>query len=135
MFKQYFFLGIFSALSSLVLAFIYSKIYFSVIADFSEGFSLLFYTTFYLSIGMIACFIMVGFRKLLSNKIISEAVFNSTFSIASLFLVFYLLQMNDPEFSKEEAIIMEDYYKGFLIPMLFFPALTWFSLKPLFIKL
>ncbi len=135
MFKQYFFLGIFSALSSLVLAFIYSKIYFSIIADFSEGFSLLFYAAFYLSIGMIACFVMVGFRKLLSNKIISEVVFNSTFSIATLFLVFYLLQMNDPEFSKEEAIIMEDYYKGFLIPMLFFPVLTWFSLKPLFIKL
>lgn len=135
MFKKYFFLGIFSALSSVAMAYIYSKIYFSVIADFSEGFSLLFYTTFYLSIGMIACFIMVGFRKLLFNKIISEVVFNSTFSIASLFLVFYLLQMNDPEFSKEEAIIMEDYYKGFVIPMLFFPALTWFSLKPLFIKL
>jgi len=134
MFKQFFFLGLFSAVSSLILAFIYSEIYFDHIADFSEGFSMIFFGSFYLSVGLLACFLMVGIRYIIAKSTSAETVFNSLFSMGTLFLVFYLLKMNDPEFSKEEAVIMEDYYKSFIIPMLFFPLLTWFSLRPLIIK-
>jgi len=134
MFKQFFFLGLFSAASSLILAFIYSEIYFDQIADFSEGFSMIFFGSFYLSVGLLACFLMVGIRYIIAKSTSAETVFNSLFSMGTLFLVFYLLKMNDPEFSKEEAVIMEDYYKSFIIPMLFFPLLTWFSLRPLIIK-
>ena len=37
-------------------------------------------------------------------------------------------------FKNEDAQMMIDYYKGFVMPMLFFPALSWMTFKPLFIK-
>jgi hypothetical protein len=45
-----------------------------------------------------------------------------------------VLKSNDPTFKNEDAELMKDFFKGFLMPMLFFPALSWFTFKPLIIK-
>jgi len=56
-------------------------------------------------------------------------------SLASIGAVFYVLGAEDPIFKNEDVSIMADYFKGFIMPMLFFPALTWFTFKPLIVKL
>ena len=42
--------------------------------------------------------------------------------------------MSNCKFKNEEAGVMIDYYKCYLMPLLFFPALSLFVLKPIFIK-
>jgi len=112
----------------------YAIVYFKIIADFSEAFSFVFYLTFYLTIGMLMCFLVTGIQFLVAKKSLVEFIVNVVFSAISIGLVFYLLKMNDPEFNNDEAIILEDYYKGFVMPLVFFPFLSWQILKPLIIK-
>jgi hypothetical protein len=40
--------------------------------------------------------------------------------------------MDDPILKNEDAALMIDYFKGFLMPLLFVPTLSWMSFRPLF---
>jgi hypothetical protein len=40
--------------------------------------------------------------------------------------------MKEPVFKKEDTLLFVDFYKGFLMPILFFPLLSWFTFKPFF---
>jgi hypothetical protein len=76
-------------------------------------------------------YLLKGF--LLKRGILADLLSGLLFSAASVALVFYVLKMQDPVFKNPDAQLSVDYYKGFLMPMLFFPLLAWFTLKPLFL--
>ena len=75
-------------------------------------------------------YLLKGF--LLKQGILADLLSGLLFSAATVALVFYVLKMQDPVFKTEDAQLFVDFYKGFLMPMLFFPLLAWFTLKPLF---
>jgi hypothetical protein len=85
-------------------------------------------------IGTFASILFFGISKIITNKSIATFLFNLLLSGVSIALVFYVLKSNDPTFKNEDAELMKDFFKGFLMPMLFFPALSWFTFKPLIIK-
>jgi hypothetical protein len=104
------------------------------IADFSESVNIqtiLKYDFFAVLIGGLIFFVI---SKLIKNNAISNFVFNFLVSLICITLVFGVLKMKDPVFKNEDAQLFIDYYKGFLMPLLFVPALSWFTLKPLIIK-
>lgn len=132
--KNVFLTGLISGILSIIACLVYSIGYFTIIVDFSEAASILKIISYCMLIAMIAIFISYGISKIFKNKNTAEFVFNLIFAILSLLSVFYVLNSPDPEFVNEDAALMIDYYKGFVMPMLFFPALGWMIAKPLFIK-
>ena len=134
MFKNIFFLGISSGILATIACLVYTNGYFSIIVDFSEAAGFVNLLSYCIAASMVASFLFFIIRKLIKKSNIAESLFNLLFTLASLASVFYMLDANDPEFKNEDAALMVDYYKGFVMPMLFFPALGWMILKPLFIK-
>jgi ABC-type branched-subunit amino acid transport system permease subunit len=128
MFKRALLLGIVSGLLAGIAGLIYAHVYYTANeADFSKVVT---------SVKIIAASIFGGVlaaagytllvRSLKNN---GEIVFNllfTIFSFASLLLpIAYKLPLN---------IETPELFPGMVIPMHFFPALGWYTLKPLFIK-
>lgn len=134
MFKKFFFLALFSSVASIVACLIYSGIYANLIVDFSEGISTLKMISNNLVVSMSACFIAFAIHSVVKNKGLAEFLFNALFSLVAIVFVFAVLNADDPKFKSENAILFAEFYKGYLMAMLFFPVLTWFTFKPLFIK-
>jgi len=134
MFKNIFFTGLVSAALSIIACLVYSTGYFSIIVDFSEGASFVKIGSYCLATAMTATFVYFGVSKVFKKENAAEFVFNLIFALASLLSVFVVLNAQDPEFVNEEANLFLEYYKGFIMPMLFFPALGWMIAKPLFHK-
>lgn len=134
MFKNIFFLGLASGFLATLACLIYTKMYFSILVDFSEATGILKLLTNCLMVAMAACFVFIALTKLIKKTFLAEFIFNLIVTFASVSAVFMLLKSNDPTFANEDAQLMIDYYKGFVMPMLFFPALAWFTLKPLFVR-
>lgn len=134
MLKQIFINGLVSGVLAIIASLVYTKGYFSILVDFSEGIGSTTIILHCLIAAMSASLIYMVLFKLISHKSLADFIFNLLFAIVSLGLVFYVLNSPDPEFNNEDAAIFVDYYKGFLMPMLFFPALGWMIAKPLFIK-
>lgn len=134
MFKRFFFLGLVSGLFASLIAWIYSSIYKSMIVDFTEvtGFWHLLCFSLMITIGI--SIIGAGIYTILKNKSVASFICNFILSGFSIALVFYVFVMDDPEFKNEDTIAMIDYFKGYMIPFVFMPALSWMSFKPLFIK-
>lgn len=133
-FKNVFFLGLSSGILATVACLVYTKGYFSMLADFSEVTGVIKLLSNCMLATMVACFVFFALNYLIKNPAIAEFIFNLLVTLASVATVFVVLKSNDPEFKNEDTMLMIDYYKGFLMPMIFFPALAWFTLKPLFIK-
>lgn len=135
MFKQCFFLGLAAGVLATTVCMAYTEVYAGLgIADFSEAVPLLQVAAKCFVITMTACFIFYGANKVLKKEYYAEFVFNLLFAGACVGLVFLVFKSNDPEFKNEDAMIMVDYFKAFVLPMVFFPALSWLILKPLFIR-
>lgn len=134
MFKQAFFLGIASGLLATGACLIYTGFYFKTIADFSEAAGFLKILSMCMMFSMASCFLYVALNKMIKKAGIAEFMFNMIISMASIATVFYILKIDDPVFKNEDAQIMNVFYKGFVMPMLFFPALAWYTFKPLFIR-
>lgn len=134
MFKHFFFLAAASGLFASLVSWIYSSIYKNMIADFTEASG---YWHLLCFSGMITLGISIlgaGIYALIKNKAAASFVSNFILSGFSVALVFYVFTMNDPEFKNEDSMAMIDYFKGYMIPFVFIPALSWMSFKPLFIK-
>lgn len=134
MFKRFFFLAATSGLFASLISWIYSSLYKNMIADFTEASGFWHLLCFS---GMITFGISIlgaGIYALIKNKAVASFVCNFILSGFSVALVFYVFTMNDPEFKNEDSMAMIDYFKGYLIPFVFIPALSWMSFKPLFIK-
>ncbi|MEN9977780.1 MAG: hypothetical protein RLZZ493_799 [Bacteroidota bacterium] len=134
MFARIFSLGIISSLFATVVSVVYTSFYTNVIVDFSEVASVVKILAYNVMIGTFASILFFGISKIITNKSIATFLFNLLLSGVSIALVFYVLKSNDPTFKNEDAELMKDFFKGFLMPMLFFPALSWFTFKPLIIK-
>ena len=134
MFKNIFLLAIVSTVFSSIFSFVYMNIYFEKIVNFSESFGILSVFTNTLFAFMIGSFVYFGITKLIKKDNIADSVFNLIVTMVTFMSIFQVLQMVDPEFKNEDASVMVDYYKCYLMPLLFFPALSWFVLKPIFIK-
>ena len=125
-----------TALLSAMACFLYATFYYTLV-DFSEGLSkVVIFITFFKNcllsaiIMSVIYYLLKGF--LLKRGILADLLSGLLFSSATVALVFYVLKMQDPVFKTEDAQLFVDFYKGFLMPMLFFPLLAWFTLKPLF---
>lgn len=134
MFKQFFILGLISAVGASLAGFVYSSFYYSQMADFSEAMSLVRIISFAVMICIGACILNFGTRKVIKKAHVADFTFNTLFSLVTIAMIFIVLKAQDPEFVNEDAQIMVEYYKGFVMPMLFFPLLSWFTFKPLLIK-
>ena len=134
MFKNVFILGLISGLIATVACLVYSNMYFSILVDFSEAVGIVTVLSNCLMVTMIACFVYFGLTKIIQNTNIVDFIFNMLLTLGSIGTVFFILKGNDPSFVNEDAQMMVDYYKGFVMPMLFFPALAWMTFKPLIIK-
>lgn len=133
-FKNIFFLGFSAGILATVACVVYTKGYYSMLADFSEVMGIVKLISNCMLATMVACIVFFGINFMIKNTAVAEFIFNLLVTMASVATVFVVLKSNDPEFKSEDAMIMVDYYKGFVMPMLFFPALAWFTLKPLFIR-
>ena len=128
MFKKALLLGIISGLLAGVAALVYSRVYHSSLgADFTKVVWPVRIMAASLFGGVLAAIGYWAADRLLKEK--GEIVFNLLFSIlsfASLLAPFAAklpLDIETPEL-----------FPGMVIPMHFFPALAWFTLKPLFIR-
>lgn len=134
MFQRFFFLAVISGLFSSIVAWIYSSVYKNMIADFTEASGYWHLLCFSLMITIGTSILAAGIYTLLKTKPLASFVCNFILSGFSVALVFYVFTMDDPEFKNEDSMAMIDYFKGYLIPFLFIPALSWMTFKPLFIK-
>lgn len=128
MIKKSLFLGAVSGILAGIASVIYQKVYAASLgADFAgiaKPFNIIITTVIG---GLIAA---VGYwllDKWLKNK--GEIVFNLAFSIFSFVSILPALAFKLPL-----TIDTPELFPGLVIPMHFFPALAWLTLKPLFIK-
>jgi H+/Cl- antiporter ClcA len=128
MFKKSLLLGIVSGLLAGVAGVIYARVYHSSLgADFSKVAPTIRIIMGSLAGGVLAAIGYFFADRWLKDK--GELVFNLIFSLISFatllapFAVKLPLDLEAPEL-----------FPGMVIPMHFFPALAWFTLKPLFIK-
>jgi ABC-type branched-subunit amino acid transport system permease subunit len=128
MFKRSILLGLVSGLLAGVAGVIYAHVYHSSLgADFSKVAPTVRIIASSLFGGVLAAVGYALLNKTLKEK--GEIVFNFLFSVISFvtllapFAVKLPLDVETPEL-----------FPGMVIPMHFFPALAWFTLKPLFIK-
>lgn len=128
MFKKSLLLGIVSGFLAGVAGVIYARVYHSSLgADFSKVAPTIRIVMGSLAGGVLAAIGYFFADRWLKNK--GEIVFNLIFSLISFatllapFAVKLPLDLEAPEL-----------FPGMVIPMHFFPALAWFTLKPLFIK-
>jgi ABC-type branched-subunit amino acid transport system permease subunit len=128
MFKRALFLGIVSGLLAGIAGIVYAHIYYSANeADFSKIVTSVKIVSSSLFGGVLAAIGYTLLVKALRTR--GEIVFNLLFTIlsfASLLLpIAYKLPL---------TIETPELFAGMVIPMHFFPALGWYTLKPLFIK-
>lgn len=134
MFKRFFFLGAASGVFASFIAWIYSSMYKDMIADFTEVTGFWHLLCFSLMVTLGISIIGATIYAILKNKSLAAFICNFILSGFSISLVFYVFLMDDPEFKNEDTMAMIDYFKGYMIPFVFIPALSWMSFKPLFIK-
>lgn len=134
MFKRFFFLGAVSGVFASLIAWIYSSMYKNMIADFTEVTGFWHLLCFSLMITLGISIIGAAIYRFLKNRSLAAFMCNFILSGFSISLVFYVFLMDDPEFKNEDTMAMIDYFKGYMIPFVFMPALSWMSFKPLFIK-
>jgi ABC-type branched-subunit amino acid transport system permease subunit len=128
MFKRTLFLGIVSGLLAGIAGLIYARVYYTANeADFSKVVTSVKIVSASVFGGVLAA---IGYTLLLRTlKARGEIVFNLLFTIVSfgslLLPIVYKLPL---------TIETPELFPGMVIPMHFFPALGWYTLKPLFIK-
>jgi len=128
MFNRSLLLGIISGVLAGIAGIIYARIYYKINeADFSVVVSSIRILSASLFGGVLAAMGYTLLSRWLKTR--GEIVFNFLFtlmSFASLLLpIAYKLPLN---------LETPDLFPGMVIPMHFFPALSWYTLKPLFIR-
>ena len=139
MFKNSLFLGITASIVATIACLIYAKFYMGVLYDFSMLFDLVKVISYYMIFGVSAAVVQFGLNYLIKNKKWADLILNLLISVVTIGSVLYIMKMDDPQelYDWEKYPDFEyccDFFKGFITPMLFFPALGWFTFKPLFSK-
>ena len=128
MFRKAFTLGIISGLLAGIAGVIYARLYYSINeADFSRVASTVKIITASLFGGVLAAIGYTLLDKWLKTR--GEIVFNLVFTLISFLTLLAPIAVRLPR-----NIDTPELFPGMVIPMHFFPALAWFTLKPIFIK-
>jgi ABC-type transport system involved in cytochrome c biogenesis permease subunit len=129
MFKRSFLLGIVAGALAGVAAVIYQRVYNSSLED--ADFSAIVKPVGIVAASLIGCLLASIAYLLLTRwlKNTGEIIFNFLFVILSFASILFVFSARLPmNLAKPEL------FPGLAIPMHFFPALAWLTLKPLFIK-
>jgi len=126
MFKKIFFHALVASTLTMLAAIIYNRIYvFATEADFSKVIN----TGSIISLSVITCFsigiIYYGMIRLFKRK--AEVIFNFVLSTVSFCTVMYPISVTLPL-----DIIFPELFPGLAVPMVFFPAMAWYTAKPIF---
>ncbi len=138
MFRNIFFAGltasIFGTLISVAYIFVFK--YSPLEVDFTEKASFIYLLSFNLLIGMITCFVYFAFLKIVKKENIVSFIVSFLLCGVSILLALMFMFTVDTTlvFKNENAELYKDYYYFILAPISFFPALSWFTFNPLFIK-
>ncbi len=128
MYKKIFLHAILAAALAAIAGIIYYRIYFfATEADFSRIINPLSITGISVFVCMIASFVYFLLTRWSISK--GEIIFNFLFSIISFSCVMIPISLSLPLDIKFPEI-----FPGLAVPMVFFPALAWFTVKPLFSK-
>jgi hypothetical protein len=128
MFKKVFFLGLTVGIMASVAAIIYNRVYhFALEADFSKLVNTGSIIGANIAVGLLAAIGYWFMKKWWKNK--AENIFNFTLTILSFASILIPISATLPL-----DINTPELFPGLTVPMHFFPALAWFTLKPLFIK-
>ncbi|MEP7109209.1 MAG: hypothetical protein ABI760_14545 [Ferruginibacter sp.] len=126
MYKKIFFHSIISGILAAIAANIYDRIYyFATEADFSKVLNAGSITAINILFCMIAGLVFWGLTKWLKKK--GEIVFNFLFSILSFAMVMIPISLTLPL-----KIQFPELFPGLAVPMVFFPAIAWYTINPLF---
>ena len=126
MYKKIFFHSITAGILAAIAANIYNRIYFfATEADFSKVLN----TGKMIGLNILTCliagFIYWGLIRWLNKR--GEIAFNFLFSILSFAAVMVPISMTLPL-----KIEFPELFPGLAVPMVFFPAMAWYTVKPLF---
>lgn len=126
MFRKKFFQGLVSGILAALAAVIYNNIYhFATEADYSKVLSIPKIIAFGILAGMLATVLNYSLTRLLKKK--GEAIFNFLFSILSFAAV-----MIPISFTLPLQVPFPELFPGLAVPMVFFPAMAWYTVNPLF---
>jgi hypothetical protein len=127
MFKKHFFHGLISGIMAAVAAIIYNRIhYFATEADFSRIINLGTIISVNLIICLLFSILYFLFLKFFKGK--SIAVFHILLSVGSFASIIIPISISLPLDIKNPEL-----FPGLAVPMIFFPAISWFTFKPLFV--
>ena len=120
--------GIVSGILAAAAALIYDRIYFfATQVDFSGVMNWVTLTGLNLAAGLLAAAAYWVFKRWLKEK--GEVAFNFFFSIFSFACVIIPISITLPL-----SISYPELFPGLAVPMVFFPAMAWFTIDPLFKK-
>jgi hypothetical protein len=126
MYRRIFFHSITAGIMAAIAAIIYNRIYFfATEADFSMVLNKWKLIVLNVSICIIAGMGFWGLAKWLKKK--GEIVFNFLFSIISFAAVMIPISITLPL-----KVQFPELFPGLAVPMVFFPAMAWYTVKPLF---
>ena len=127
MFKKIFFHGITAAVLASIAAIIYNRIYFfATEADFSRVLNTASLVGLNAIVCLLAAFIFWILQALLKKK--GEIIFNFIFSVVSFACVIIPISLTLPL-----DIQFPELFPGLAVPMMFFPAVAWYTVQPLFV--
>jgi hypothetical protein len=126
MFRKIFFQGLTSGILAALAAVIYDRIYFfATEADYSRVLSIPRIIAFGILLGMLAAVLNYSLTRFLKKK--GEIIFNFLFSILSFAAVMIPISISLPL-----QVPFPELFPGLAVPMVFFPALAWYTINPLF---
>jgi hypothetical protein len=126
MFKRLFIQAILASSLAFIAALIYRRIYFfATEADFYSVLSAERMAAYCILFCMPAAFLCYGLMRWLGNR--GQTIFNFMFSIISFACVMIPISVTLPLNVK-----FPELFPGLAVPMVFFPAMAWYTLNPLF---
>jgi hypothetical protein len=128
MLKKLLILGVVSGVLAGIVSLIYQKVYASSLGDGFTGVA----TPLYIMVSCTLGCIIAAIGYFLLSKVLksnTEAVFNLLFTVITFATILGPIAAKLPLDTE-----MPELFPGLAIPMHFFPALAWFTLKPLFAK-
>jgi len=126
MFKKFFLQALVSGILAALAANIYDRIYFfATEADFSRILGVV----RIISLSFLFCFAaaFLNWFLVLKLKRKGEVIFNFLFSVASFALIIIPISASLPL-----DIKFPELFPGLSVPMVFFPAISWYTVAPLF---
>jgi hypothetical protein len=126
MFKKIFFHSIVAGILAAIAGMIYNRIYFfATETDFSKILNPVSIISLNIAVSVIASLIYWALACWLKSR--GEIVFNFLFSIISFAMVMIPISISLPLEIKNPEL-----FPGLAVPMIFFPSLAWYTVKPLF---